>query len=152
MARFLNLGSDCLDHYRENRIAMETGNFVRRFPGDTQGSTVVEAAIVLPVLFAMCLGLIETSRAMWMQNSLLDAVDAAARCSVVSASCSTATQTQTYAVQQIKGFKVTTSNFTATTETCGKRVKASVPFTSNTLGLGLVSFNLTAESCRPYTP
>jgi Flp pilus assembly protein TadG len=118
----------------------------------SEGATIVEAAIVLPVLLGMCFAIIETGRAMWMQNSLQDAVDAAARCAVVSSTCATDAQTKSFAVTQVQGFQVASSNFSVAIAACGMRVSANVPFSAQVAGLGPLSLNLTAESCRPYTP
>ncbi|MEQ1499542.1 MAG: TadE/TadG family type IV pilus assembly protein [Novosphingobium sp.] len=127
-------------------------HYLRGLAADRRGSAAVEAALALPILFTMCFGVIEVGRGMWMQNSLMDAVDAAARCGAVSASCTTSAQIATHAVGQIKGFSVASSNFTVTTEACGIKVAASVPFKLKIPAITTSNFNLTAQSCRPYTP
>lgn len=124
---------------------------LHRFAENSAGAIAVEAALVLPVLFAMSFAVIEAGRAMWMQNALQDAVDAAARCGVVSANCATSSQIQSYAVSQIQGFSVSSSNFTVSDETCGMHVSASVPFTAQVAGLRTISINLIADSCRPVS-
>lgn len=120
-----------------------------RLRSSSSGAVAVEAALVLPALFAMSFAVVETGRAMWMQNSLQDAVDAAARCGVISASCNTTGKIQSYAAGQVKGFSVSTNNFTAQRVSCGLQVSASVPFTTQVVGLRAISINLTANSCRP---
>lgn len=120
-----------------------------RLRGDESGASAIEAAIVLPVLLSLSLGLIDASRMLWIQNSLQDAVDAAARCAVVNATtCGDNAKTASYAAAQMPGIPVAASNFTASTATCGKKVTASYTFSSQVAGLVPVSLNLTADSCR----
>ena len=125
---------------------------LRELRRNNRGSVAVEAAFALPVLFAMCFAIIETGRAMWMQNSLQDAVDAAARCGAVSASCANEAQIKSHAISQVKGFTVDSSQFTVAVTTCGMQVSANVPYSAQIVGLGPMSMNLTAVSCRPYSP
>lgn len=123
--------------------------FAQGLARNRAGSVAVEAALVLPVLFGMSFAVIEVGRGMWMQNSLQQAVDAAARCGAVSASCATPPQIQSYAAAQIRGFPVSSNNFAVQNQACGLRVSGSVPFTSKVIGMNVISINLTADSCRP---
>ncbi len=131
---------------------MTPRSLLARLGRDETGSTVIEAAIVLPVLLTLSLGLIDASRVLWVQNSLQDAVDAAARCASVNATtCGTDDKTQTYAATQMPGIDIDSTAFTASSATCGKLVEASYDYKSLVGGLVPLDLTLTADSCRPFT-
>jgi Flp pilus assembly protein TadG len=118
-----------------------------RHYGWTSGSVAIEYAIVLPVLLLFVLGIMDSSRLIWTYGTLSRAVEAAARCgSVNTATCSTSTQIQNYAVTQAWGLSVTASAFTATAVTCGVKVSGTFDFTFN-FALGTYTLNVT--SCYP---
>jgi Flp pilus assembly protein TadG len=117
---------------------------------DRRGTTVIEVAIVFPVLVLMLLGIIEFGRALWTQNSLQYAVEQAARCaSVDPVNCATDAQIQAYAVTQLNGIPAVAANFTPSKPSCGRKVAASLPFTFVASQLLPYSLTLTAWSCRP---
>lgn len=120
------------------------------------GTTIIETAMLLPLFLLMFLGIVEFGRAMWMETTLQDAVEAAARCAVVTPStCDNAADTQSYAVTQVSGFTVASSAFTATlSTTCGtgvsgSQVSVSLPFSFVVPNLLPWSITLTAQSCHP---
>jgi Flp pilus assembly protein TadG len=121
---------------------------VRALLRDGGGNVAIEAAVVLPVLALLLLGIIETGRLLWLQNALHYAVENAARCSVVDTSvCSSATQTKSYAASA-SGYAFSSSIFTVATAACGSRVSASYPFTFVVPLIG-TSVTLQAQSCYP---
>lgn len=82
------------------------------------GASAIEAAILLPFLLTMLLGIEEFGRALWTQSALQFAVEAAARCAAVSPTvCSDSTSTQTYASANVFGLSIPTSAFTVTMNT-----------------------------------
>jgi|HubBroStandDraft_1064217.scaffolds.fasta_scaffold906743_1 Flp pilus assembly protein TadG len=114
------------------------------------GAVGVEYGLLLPALLVLVLGIIDTGRLLWTQTTLEHAVEAASRCAAVDTTlCSTASQTQTYAVAQAFGLQVATTNFTVGTLACGKNVTASVPFVLIIPWITTTSLTLTATSCYP---
>lgn len=119
---------------------------------DRRGTTAAEFALIVPAFVAMVFGSIELGRFMWIRNSLQTAVEAAARCSAISApACTTSAATRDYAVLMASVGDVTASAFTVTTDACGRTVTASYNFTAIT---PLVPLNatITAKSCRALKP
>ena len=120
------------------------------------GTTIIETAVLFPTFCLMFLGIVEFGRAMWMETTLQDAVEAAARCAVVTPStCDNTADTQTYAAAQVTGFTVPSGDFTVTlSTTCGtgvsgSQVSVSMPFTFVVPKLLPWSITLTAQSCHP---
>lgn len=97
---------------------------------DHRGSTVVEFAIVLPVLLMFLLGLIDCGRLLWSNATLAHAVATASRCAVVNtAACGTTTAIQSYAAATAWGLALSSSAFTVTKPTCGIQVAGTMTFT-----------------------
>jgi Flp pilus assembly protein TadG len=113
------------------------------------GSAAVEMAIVLPVVMLFLFGLTEFGRAIWTQATLDYAVESAARCAAISATCATTALTQTYAVSRSAGLTVLPSVFTVTTPTCGKQVTATLPFQFAVPKLLPYVLTLTSSACYP---
>jgi Flp pilus assembly protein TadG len=120
------------------------------------GTTAIETAVLLPTFLLMFLGIVEFGRAMWMESTLQDVVEAAARCAVVNTStCDTAADTASYAASQVTGFSVSSSAFTATMSTtcgtgvAGSSVSVSLPFAFVVPKLLPWSITLSAQSCHP---
>ena len=68
------------------------------------GISAVELALVLPLFFAVLLGIINVSLVLWTQASLYFAVQAAARCAAVNpTTCGSDSATQAYAASQYYG-------------------------------------------------
>jgi Flp pilus assembly protein TadG len=117
---------------------------------DCAGSTIVEAAIVLPLLFACGFGLVEVGRALWIQNSLQFAVEDAARCAAINqVSCGTTAAITSFAAARANVGAITASQFTVSTPACGRMVSVSYPFQSLVPDLVPISVTLTAQSCHP---
>lgn len=129
----------------------------RAFLADRSGSNAVEFALVVPLLVTMLFGIFEFARAVFVQGMLDYAVEQAARCaSVNSATCGSASAIETYAAAQTSPLNIPSSNFTATTPSCGNQVTAS--YTLSFIGtLALIggeaifptSITLTSSSCYP---
>src|SRR5207253_3074855 len=69
------------------------------FRSDDVGAAIFEVTIVLPVLVLLTFGLMEVSRALWMEIALIRATDDAARCGAMNhAKCdyNTPSSIQTY--------------------------------------------------------
>jgi Flp pilus assembly protein TadG len=93
--------------------------------GSRRGTAAVEYAIVLPAFLMFLFGLIDCGRLIWTYATLSRAVEAAARCAVLSCN----TDIPTYAAGQAWGLGLTSSCCTVTTPACGKQVSATLTFT-----------------------
>jgi len=121
---------------------------VRRLARSRSGSTAVQLAFIMPAMMMFILGIMEVGRVMWLQNALDYAVVEAARCISNSPStCTSASQTQTFAASQ-SGAAFATSVFTVTTASCGNKVTATYPMT---LDIPYVTWSttLTSQACYP---
>lgn len=112
-----------------------------------RGSTAVEFALVLPALAALVVGGLYTGLVIYSAAGLHSAVEQAARCYSVDVSqCNSATAAQTYAQNQYYG--VNSPTFTASTQSCGHQVAATV-----TIGFSAILTNFTvplsATACFP---
>jgi Flp pilus assembly protein TadG len=117
------------------------------------GGAAIEFAIVAAPLVLFLFGITETSRAIWTQNALQYAADAAARCMTNNAAaCGTTSEAQSYAASR-SGAGFASSVFTATASaTCGNVLgnQVSASYTMNLLiPFGTYSLKLTAQSCYP---
>jgi Flp pilus assembly protein TadG len=111
------------------------------------GATALEFALVAPMLFALLIGGAYTGLVVYSAAGLHDAVEQAARCYSVSASqCGTATLAQTYAQNAYYG--INTPTFTASLQTCGHQVVASVTVELTAIITNL-SVPLSADACFP---
>ncbi len=116
----------------------------------SRGTVALEFALVLPALLLMVLGLMDVSRLIWTQTTLDRAVEAAARCAAIEPSlCGTTSAIQTYAVGQALGLLVTTAAFSVATVSCGKQVKATMPFTFIIPWIATSAITLDATACYP---
>jgi Flp pilus assembly protein TadG len=114
------------------------------------GNAAVEFALVLPVFIVLIVGMIEVGRILWTQNTLQQAVEAAARCGSISAStCGSSSAVRQFAAAQTAGLGVPASDFTATTSSCGSQVNATVQYQYLTSFLPMPALSLTAEACFP---
>jgi hypothetical protein len=88
-------------------------------------TTAVELAFVLPALAALMVGGLYTGVAVYSAAGLHQAVEQAARCySVNAGQCGSESAAQTYAQSQYYG--VNSPTFTASIQTCGHQVAATV--------------------------
>lgn len=130
--------------------------------GCCAGTTAIETAILLPLFLLMFFGVVEFGRAMWMESTLQQAVEAAARCTVDNATtCDSVADTQTYAASQVSGFTVDSGAFkvswstTCGTGVTGNQVSVSLPFTFVAPKLFVANdktpfaITLSAQSCHP---
>jgi Flp pilus assembly protein TadG len=114
------------------------------------GATAVEFAFVLPAFVLVVFGIEEVGRLFWTQGALQYAVEQAARCAAVnSATCGTSAQIKAYAASQTPGMTISSSDFTASSPSCGHQVQASYAFTSLVPQLVPLSVTLSVQSCHP---
>jgi Flp pilus assembly protein TadG len=114
------------------------------------GTAAIEMAFLLPTFMLMFFGIVEFGRMLWMQSTLQQAVEAAARCTVVNTTtCDNAADTQSYAASQVSGFTVASSRFTVSTPSCGGQVSVSLPFNFVAPNLLPWIITLSAQSCYP---
>ena len=127
------------------RPAMRRRDLLR----DQNGNATLEMALVAMPLLLFIFGVINTGRALWLQNALEASVMQAARCATVNPGlCGTANQIAAYAAAQSgAGFNSAIFSFAQTS--CGNRVSASYPLTLPVLN---VSLNLSAQACYPINP
>jgi Flp pilus assembly protein TadG len=117
---------------------------------ERRGNTAVEFAFLLPVLLLMLLGIVEFGRLLWTQSSLQHAAEAAARYAAINyPTCSSDTQTKSYAAAEVFGQSVPASAFTLTCVACGTQVSASFSFSFVVPALLPYNITLSAQSCYP---
>lgn len=115
-----------------------------------RGESIIEFAIVLPVLLGFLIGIMDIGRVIWAQATLDRAVETAARCGAIDANnCPTLAAVQTYAASHSYGLTVPVTDFVATTAACGVNVVASYPFTFYIPGITPGALTLSATSCYP---
>lgn len=112
-----------------------------------RGATAVEFALVLPALAALVVGGLYTGLVVYSAAGLRSAVEQAARCYSVNVSlCNSASATQTYAQSQYHG--INSPTFTASTQSCGHQVAATVTVAFTAVVTNL-SVPLSATACFP---
>lgn len=127
------------------RATRKFGEFLR----NTGGSPAVEFAVVAPVFLAMMIGTIYASVLFFVDGSLQNAVEDAARCAAVKTNvCPDNSSTQTYALSHFYGSSVLTPTFTASTASCGHTVSATASYSFD-FGLKKVAVPISATSCYP---
>lgn len=111
---------------------------------------MIEAALILPALLAFIFGIVEVSRVMWVQHSLQEATDAAARCAAIdSITCANSNAIAAFAASRAAGIDVDAANFAHTTASCGERVTVSYHYMSVATGFVPIDINLGASACHP---
>ena len=135
---------------RRNPDALRSEMRRRDIARDRSGSAAIEMALIAMPLFLFIFGVINTGRALWLQNALETAVMQAARCATVSSTttCSNASQIAAYAAAQA-GAGFDSAIFSFAQADCGNRVSASYPLTLPVLN---ISLNLSAQACYPLNP
>jgi Flp pilus assembly protein TadG len=115
------------------------------------GNAAVEFALLMPAFLVMFLGIVEFGRVLWTQSTLQHAVEAAARyAAITDPTCSSASQTQNYAVGEVFGQSVAASSFTLSCTACaGTQVKGQVNFTFIVPAFFPYNITLNAQSCYP---
>jgi Flp pilus assembly protein TadG len=129
----------------------------RRLDRDERGVAAVEFAITSPVYFLALFGLAQAGLWLWADFSLQRAADAASRwasiqCGPKLATCPTASQLQSYAVNNIAGLSVPSSAFSLSTTNpncSGALVSAAYGVPTFTSGLGLPNITVHASACYP---
>jgi hypothetical protein len=88
-----------------------------------------------------------------MKSALQFATTNAARCSAVNvATCGTTDATKAYAQTQTQGVAVAANAFTVSTETCGRKVVATVAFPVSAQSILKTGLSLSAQACYPLQP
>jgi Flp pilus assembly protein TadG len=119
---------------------------------DRRGAVALEAAFVLPILFAMLLGMMEFGRMTWTSAALNYAVQEAARCASVRADvCKDAVTTRNYATQRFMAMYIPAASvaFTFTTPACGKQVRGEVAHSFLVTRVVPAAPKIAAQVCRP---
>ena len=118
--------------------------------GDERGVAAVEFAITSPVYFLALFGLAQAGMWLWADFSLQRAVDVASRCAaILTSTCGTTSDIQTYAANNVVGLSVPTSTFSVTTASCGAQVSAAYEVPTFTSGLGLPNITVHVSACYP---
>ena len=82
--------------------------------------------------------------------SLQRAVDVASRCAaILTSTCGTTSQIQTYAASNVIGMTVPSTIFSVTNASCGAQVSAAYAVPSFTSGLGLENITVHVSACYP---
>src|SRR5437868_5582943 len=119
---------------------------VRKWAFHAGGATALEFALCAPAFFMLVMGIVELGLLVFMQLSLQQGVEAAARCASINhTTCSNASQIQSYAAAQSYGVTAPVTAFTVTTPSCGNMVQAS--YTPSFLpGFPIPTRTLTAQA------
>lgn len=122
----------------------------RRLRGDRCGASLVEAALVAPVILSVLFGGIEYGRMAWTLNTMNFAVQEAARCARVRPDvCTNPSTTASYAAQKTAPLDLPANIFTVTNAACGARVEASYAYPVTVGSLVFTQPTLRARACRP---
>jgi len=118
---------------------------VRRLVRDCSGAVAVEFLIVLGPMLLLLLGIFDIGLAMLTEARINFAVEAAAKCGAIGATCASLPQTAAYGAS-IAGLPgLDASGFLVTTATCGINVTATYAYT----GVVLPAITLSAGACYP---
>jgi len=98
---------------------MTVHRWVRRLAAHRGGAAAIEAAFVLPAMAIVVLGVMETGRAMWIQNTLQYAVDETARMVMRETTTYTDAELQTAVRNAAAGVGSAAITVTVATETLG---------------------------------
>lgn len=116
-----------------------------RFLAGNLGTTAIEFAIILPVLFVFLLGIMDTGRLLWTYSTISRAVEAAARCAAVNkTACGSTGDIQQKAVDEAWGLTIASAAFSVADQSCGKKVSASYDFPFFIPGFSAVKLNASA--------
>lgn len=120
---------------------------------DRRGVISMEMGLVALPLTLFLFGVVEMGMVIRMKSALQYATTNAARCSAINvATCGTFDATKTYALTQTQGVSVATSAFTVSTETCGRKVVATVAFPVSAQSILKTGLSLSAQACYPLQP
>lgn len=122
----------------------------RRIGAARRGAAALEFALIVPAFVLLCVGLMETGRVLWTQNSLLRAVQAAARCGAVDRiRCPTPESVRNFAAAQALELDAPSTAFTADVTACGSRVTAALPYAPLSTIVPALAMTIRAEACFP---
>ena len=135
---------------------------VRTLRKHSEGATVVEFALVAPMLLVFVFGLMEGARAIWTFQTLQETAFASARCLVIGRSpCDSTANAKNYAVSRAAQYRLTVPLSAVIAEkgvTCDGvsgqgRVQIALPYTV-VLGdfINMDIDTLTARACMPVPP
>ncbi len=125
----------------------------RHLGRDRSGALSMEFGLMALPLTLFVFGVIELGMVVRAKSALQFAATNAARCAVVNATtCGTVATTQAYAVTQSQGVAVVASAFQVTTETCGKKVVATMAFPVSAPSVLNTGLTLSAQACYPLQP
>ncbi len=120
---------------------------------DRRGVISMEMGLMALPLTMFMFGVVELGMVIRMKSALQYATTNAARCSAVNvATCGTVELTRAYAQTQTQGVAVAASAFTVTTETCGRKVVATVSFPVSAQSILQTGLSLSAQACYPLQP
>ncbi len=123
---------------------------IRSFLRARSGTTAVEFALTAPLFFGLVAGVIELGIVLWMQVTLQQGAEAAARCASVNKTlCGSTSQIQSYAAAQSYGLSPPSSTFSVSAPSCGNQVSASYVYNFAFGYIGVPKVTLTAQSCFP---
>jgi Flp pilus assembly protein TadG len=127
-----------------------TGPTLRR---DRRGVISMEMGLIALPLTLFLFGVVELGMVIRMKSALQFATTNAARCSAVNvATCGTTDATKAYAQTQTQGVAVAANAFTVSTETCGRKVVATVAFPVSAQSILKTGLSLSAQACYPMQP
>lgn len=128
---------------------------------DERGATVIEFALILPLLLMALFGLIEGARLVWMNQALDQAAYSTARCrTVANTACDSVAKQIAFAVQRAKANGVTLNPANVVIDpaaTCGGSsgallVTLTVSFASPAGKLLPLPQTVRGRSCVPVLP
>jgi Flp pilus assembly protein TadG len=120
---------------------------------DARGVISMEMGLMALPLTLFLFGVVELGMVIRMKSALQYATTNAARCSAVNvATCGTAESTKAYAQTQTQGVAVPASAFAVTTESCGRKVVATVAFPVSAPSILQTGLSLSAQACYPLQP
>ena len=120
---------------------------------DRRGVISMEMGLMALPLTLFMFGVVEVGMVIRMKSALQYATTYAARCAAINtATCGTVDATKTYARTQTQGVAVPASAFAVTTETCGKKVVATVNFPVSAQSILRTGLTLSAQACYPLNP
>lgn len=121
------------------------------------GATIVEFALVAPLLVLLVFGVIDGSRMFWLKKSMDEVAFSTARCMSISTACETTAQQRSYAVQRARsyGVRITAADVTLETNVVCRQQPASnsvairVPIASAARGFVPLPDAMTSSACFP---
>ena len=116
---------------------------------DRNGNATLEMAFVAMPLFLLIFAIINTGRALWLQNALEASVMQAARCATVNTRPVRHGEPDQGLCRRAVGRRLRQRDFSFAQAGCGNQVSASYPLTLPVLN---VSLNLSAQACYPTNP